>query len=350
MSRPTLARREPLTVGAAAPLFCAVVAGIAVAGSAVAALTGGEVADPVQEALALAAIAAAGGVLTVGAGGFLSPFRGLAHALVLGLLLGAAVLDGLAHRGAGGVTLLIACPLLLLALAVLRPPAEVLGGGLLLAGAATAAVLPTSGTPSRLIATAATTAAAALTASAFGRVALRRLGDGGPAQPTAGPTPAMRLSLQQEAVARLEAEAIPLLVRVAAAGVLEPADRVLAGDIADRLRAALVADLARGWLAELGLAVEDRGGYGERMTAQQRTALRTVLAALPIEHPDRPGRALVHGQDLDAQVRLEVPLRVRPDRRRLAAVVPLLRSAFAHADVRVEGGRAVVVATWSVQP
>ena len=103
-----------------------------------------------------------------------------------------------------------------------------------------------------------------------------------------------------------------------------------------------VADLARGWLAEAGFRVDDPDGYAERMTAAQRTALRTTVASLPLADFERPGVASVRGQDRDAVLELALPVAARPRRTRVAPLVPLLRSAFGRADVRIDDDRVLV--------
>jgi hypothetical protein len=154
--------------------------------------------------------------------------------------------------------------------------------------------------------------------------------------------------VQQEAIARLEAEAIPLLTTVAAAGSVTSAQADRARAIMAELRAALIADLARGWLVEAGFGVDDPDGYAERMTPEQRTALRTTVASLPLADFERPGTASAQGQDREATLVLDLPVAARPRRNRVAPLVPLLRTAFARADVRIDDHHVQVRVDFSV--
>ena len=341
---PTLARREPLIIGASAPLLCAAAAALAVATAALGAIVGGSGTDWRAEGPALALLLAAGALLVVAAGPFLAPFRARVHGLVLALLLLALLLDEVARASGPGVpgsTVLIAVLLFQLPLAVLRPPVHVLIGGvvlaLVLAGGALALARDGDGAAAAAVLVAAL--APTVAAWVFGRVALGRLSSS-PADPV--PDGGVDLSVQQEAIARLEAEAVPLIDRVIAEDRLSADDAARARSIAAALRIALLADLARGWLAEAGVLADDPDGSAEAMTAEQRTALRTVFAALPLADPARPGSARISSQDLDVEAVLTLPLADRPTRAGIAPLIPLLRAAFVHADLRVEGDAVVL--------
>jgi hypothetical protein len=71
------------------------------------------------------------------------------------------------------------------------------------------------------------------------------------------------------------------------------------------------------------------------MTPEQRAALRTTVASLPLRDFERPGVASVRGQDLAASLLLDLPVAVRPRRSRVAPLVPLLRTVFPRAEVRI---------------
>ena len=358
MSRASLASREPLLLGAPAPVLAA-------GGSALALLTAvaatvlerAQIASWPLEAAALAVLAAAGVTVVVQASPFRAPFRARSQAAVLALVLLASVLDEAAQTGRNTVVHddwgLAVVPVFLLVLATLRPPREVLAGGLVavLVIAGTVAVLsPSLLVPLPRIARIAVALTAvlppAIAAAALARTTMRRLGGRRPApQP---PETDTALSVQQETIARLEAAAIPLLSTVVATGSVTAEQAERARAITADLRTALVADLTRGWLAEAGFGVDDPDGYGERMTPEQRTALRTTVASLPLADFERPGTAVVHGLDRAATLRLHLPVAARPRRTRVAPLVPLLRTAFLRADVRIDDDRVLVEVDFAV--
>jgi hypothetical protein len=359
MSRVSLAGREPLLLGAPAPVLAAGGALLALATAvAEAVLAHAQVSSWPLESAALLALAAAGGVAVVQASPFRAPFRAGSHAAVLGLVLLAFVLDEAAQHGRNTVVHddwgLAVVPLFLLVLATLRPPREVLAAGIAAVAVIATTVLLLS--PSLLVPLPRLARVAivvtqvlppALAAAALARRTLRGLEARRPAplEPSgADPT----LSVQQEAIARLEAEAIPLLTAVASSASVTARQAERARAIMAELRGALVADLARGWLGEAGFGVDDPDGYAERMTPQQRTALRTTVASLPLADFERPGTASVRGQDRDATLALTLPVAVRPRRTRVAPLVPLLRTAFPRADIRFGDDRVVVEVDFAV--
>lgn len=359
MTRVSLAAREPLLLGAPAPVLAA-------GGAALAVLTavGGAVLGQAQidswplEIAALAVLLAAGASVVAGASPFRAPFRARSQATVLSLVLLAFVLDEAAQVGRNTVVHddwgLAVVPVFLLVLATLRPPREVLAGGLVAAAVVGATVLVLS--PSLLVplprlarvAVALTEVLPpAIAAAALARTTMRRLDSRRPETHASSGMEAA-LSVQQEAIARLEAEAIPLLSTVITAGAVTADQAERARAIMARLRTALVADLARGWLAEAGFDVDDPDGYAERMSPEQRTALRTTVASLPLADFERPGTAVVHGQDRSATLVLALPVAARPRRTRVAPLVPLLRAVFPRADVRIGDERVLVQADFSV--
>lgn len=355
----SLAAREPLLFGAPAPVLAAGGAALALATAILEAVLGSsQIASWPLEFAAFGVLVLAGLVVLVRTNPFRAPFRARSHALVLGLVLVAFALDEGAQYGRNIAIHddwgLAVVPVFLLVIAALRPPMEVLAGGVIASGLVAATVLmlsPSLLTPLPPLARAAMALTQvlppALAAGALARTTSRLLETRVARTPPAVGDE-VRLSVQQETIAGLEAEAVPLLTSVAAAEAVtaEQIERVRA--IAIQLRAALVADLARGWLVESGFAVDDPDGYGERMTSDQRTALRTTFASLPLADFDRPGTASVIGQDLEATLTLTLPVVGRPPRARVAPLVPLLRTAFARADVRIEDTRVLVIAEFTV--
>lgn len=350
----SLAEREPLLLGAPAPVLAAGGAALATATAVGETVLGrAQITSWPLEAAALLVLVAGGAVVVLRASPFRAPFRARSHVAVLGLVLVAAVLDQVAQAGRDVLIHddwgLVVVPVFLLVLATLRPPREVLAGGLVAVAMLAGSVLALSPSPLPPVARAAIAVTQALppalAAAALAGTTLRGLaGRRAPLPEAPDPT----LSVQQEAVARLEAEAIPLLAAVAGAGAVSGQQADRARTIAAELRGALLADLARGWLAEAGFAVDDPDGYGERMTAEQRTALRTTVASLPLADFERPGTASARGQDRDAVLVLDLPVAVRPRRTRVAPLVPLLRTAFDRADVRIGDERVLVEVGFSV--
>lgn len=356
----SLARREPLLLGAPAPVLAAGGAGLAAAiGVAETVLQRRQIASWPLEIAALVVLLVAGAVAVRRASPFRAPFRLRSHALVLALVLGAFVLDEAAQLGRNSVVHddwgLEVVPVFLLVLSTLRPPREVLAGGLIATAVIVGVVLALSPTILTAAPAAARAAVAAtqvlppaLAAAALSRVTLRRLERRATA-PQA-PVDEVLLSVRQEAVARLEAEAVPLLTRIAGAGAVSDADATRAREIAAELRGALVAQLARGWLADAGFDVDDPDGYSERLTAEQRAALRTVFASLPLADFDRPGGIAASGQDLQARIVATLPVSHPPRRSRVAPLVPLLRAEFARAAVDAEEDRVVVSVEVALDP
>ncbi|MGN6446477.1 hypothetical protein [Amnibacterium sp.] len=353
----SLAARDPLLLGAPAPVLAAGGAAVAAVVAAVATVQGrAQIASWPIEAAALAALVAAGVVVVRFASPFRAPFRARSHIAVLALVLLAAVLDEAAQIGRDVLIHddwgLVVVPVFLLVLATLRPPGEVLVGGLVATAVITLTVLVLSPfllAPlpplARVAITITQVLPPALAAAALARITVRRL-----EVPHASPEPVPdpTLSVQQEAIARLEAEAIPLLSALARTGTASPAQADRARAIMTELRAALVADLARGWLAEAGFGVDDPDAYAERMTPEQRTALRTTVASLPLADFERPGTASVRGQDREARLVLDLPVAARPRRTRVAPLVPLLRTAFPRADLRMDDAHVLVEVAFTV--
>ncbi|WP_375388037.1 hypothetical protein [uncultured Amnibacterium sp.] len=360
MSRSSLAVRDPLLLGAPAPVFAAggAVLALVAAGTEVL-LARDQVSSWALEAVALAALVGAGVLVVVLANPFRAPFRARSHAAVLGLVLLAVVLDEAAQAGRNTALHddwgLAVVPVFLLVLAILRPPLEVLVGGLaavalvvlvvLLLSSATAPVPPAG----RAAITATQLLPPAVAVAVLAWTTLRRL-DVRPPDPAVVPAADPALTVRQEAVAQLEAAAIPLLGAIAGSGAVTAEQATRAREIAAELRSVLVAGLARGWLVEAGFVVDDPDDYAERLTTEQRAALRTTVASLPLADFERPGSVTVRGQDRTATIVLSLPVAVRPRRSRVAPLVPLLRSVLPRAEIRIGGDRVLVLVDVVVEP
>ncbi|MDQ1512228.1 MAG: hypothetical protein QOC59_70 [Microbacteriaceae bacterium] len=353
---PTLQQRAPLDAGESPRLFA--LGGGCLAVSAAIAMTAqhpDQVTGWPFEVAAIVVLALAGVAATFATSSFRAPFRMRSHLLVLVLAVAAFLLDELAQLGTNTVIHddwgLVAIPIFLFVVAQVRPAREVLLGGL----AATAVVGWTAvlvspflvvqvGPFARASVAMTSILAPACAAAAFTGAALRRLGARRTTAAGISPIPqAVRLSVQQESIARLEAEVVPLLNDVIAAGTLTEDDSRRARALATGLRVALVSELNRDWLSEAGFRVSDPQGYADRLSARQRTAIRSALAALPLLDPERPGTAKIIGQDLDGVLELAVPVQRRPPRALLAPVIMVLRTRFTRAEMRVDEHAAVLV-------
>ncbi|MGV3711540.1 hypothetical protein [Pseudolysinimonas sp.] len=97
------------------------------------------------------------------------------------------------------------------------------------------------------------------------------------------PRGASNEAAERERLALLISRAAPFIEEVARAGVVTPADRTLAGQLARRLRDDLVTQSNLSWLDSVArerLVVVDPDHQAGRMRASQRTALRALIRAI----------------------------------------------------------------------
>jgi hypothetical protein len=356
---PTLQQQDPLEVGGWARLFAAggtVLALLVAAGTTLA--RPDEIADWGLEASALVALVLAGVVVILAASPFRAPFGRVAHVLVLVLGVAAFTLDEMAQLGTNALVHddwgLTALPVLLLVLAPLRPPRELLLGGIaatLAVGWVAASISPFVAVPmspvARAVVAMTSVLAPACAASVFATVVLRRRRAVPAVAVPVGLPDEVRLSVQQETIARLEAEVVPLLREIVADGSLTTVQGHRARALATGLRSALVAELQRDWMREAGFAVTDPQGSAERMTAEQRAALRSTLAALPLLDPEHPGTARLSARERGAVAEVAVPVQRRPSRGDLAPMMPMLRTVFTRAEVRADEHAVVLLLEFS---
>lgn len=281
-----------------------------------------------------------------------APVRRPSFVLVLVLLLIAIVLDDVARTGSGSVGgwAIAVVPLSLFVLSQVRPAWDMLAGGAALclgmAGAAIALAAEGHGRASLLslgLNAVVTAVPATLATAALVRITVRAMR-------------LARLSVQgmhdeQEPLhtTQWDRDVVRLLHDVVQTDRVTGSTGSRAQVLATGLRARLVANEDRDWISELGITVTDEADYVDRMTIQQRLALRGLLAALPVTGPNDPGWARVSGQDLDALVEMELPLTRRPDSAHLGPAVLILRTVFPGARFRVEDSRARVAAEFSVR-
>ncbi|MDQ1531723.1 MAG: hypothetical protein QOE37_1828 [Microbacteriaceae bacterium] len=352
----TLQQEAPVDAGAAPRLFAIGGACLALVVAIVTTvLDAHEVTSWPLELAALGVLVVAGLIAARATSPFRGPFRVRSHAIVLSLALVAFLLDELAQLGANDRLHddwgLVAVPIFLFVIAQVRPAREVLVGGIaatLVVGWAAVLVSPfllVQVPPlSRAMIGMTSIIAPACAAAAFTGAAVRRLRGAPAIEPGVSPvSDAVRLSVQQETIARLEAEVVPLLRQVVASGAVTETDGRRARTLADGLRGALVTELNRDWLSEAGFQVSDPQGYADRLSARQRTAIRGILAALPLLDPDHPGTAKIVGQDFDGVLELAVPMQRRPSRGLLAPSMTVLRTLFSRVEMRVDQHAAVLV-------
>ena len=291
---------------------------------------------------------------------FRAPFRRQTAVTVMSLTVTAFVLDETAQLGQNRVIHddwgLVVIPFYLFVMAGLRPVWEVVVfgtiGSAIVATVAVAAspVVSTQTVPlARALVAVSSLVPATIGAAVFARRAMHRLAR----DATAEVRPAVernsvRLSVQQENIALLDAAVVPLISEVLAAGTLTAADSRRARQLAKSLRATMVANLSRDWLQEAGLTVDDPHDYADRMTPEQRTTLRGVINAMPLKSRTHPGTVTITGQDFDAVIEMRLPLHRRPGGPRLAPAVVMLRTVFPRAEYRLDGTDLTVVADFHV--
>lgn len=291
---------------------------------------------------------------------FRAPFRRPTAIIVMSLTVAAFVLDEAAQLGQNRVIHddwgLVVIPFYLFVMASLRPVREVVAAGVIcsaivaIVAAAASPFLSTQTIPlARALVGVSSLVPATVGAAVFARRAMQKLAHA-PAVAARPPVErnSVRLSVQQEHIALLDAGVVPLFNEVLAAGTLTAADSRRARQLAKNLRATMVADLSRDWLQEAGLTVDDPQNYADRMTPEQRTTLRGVINAMPLKSRSNPGSVTITGQDFNAVIEMRLPLQRRPSGPRLAPAVVMLRTVFPRAEYRLDGTDLTVVADFHV--
>jgi hypothetical protein len=354
----TLQQRDPLGASGATQVFAVGTAVVTLSlAVGITALTAGQVGRWPVEVAALLVLAGAAALHVRLTSPFLAPFGRAAFAVVLTLVVLAFVLDEAAQLGRNEIVHddwgPVVIGLYLAVLAGVRPARDLLVGGLAATGVAAAVtvaaspfvLVSTNGT-ARALVVLAMIAPAAIGGTVFAHTAVRLLPAGG--RPgVAVAEDAVRRSVQQDQVRALEADVVPFLRRLLAEDAVAPADAEHARRVGAGIRAALLTDLRRGWLGELGLAVDDPRGYADRMRPEQRTAVAGLLAALPLADAAAAGSATLRGQDYEGALTLRADLAGRPDRALLAPRVLLLRTVFSSVRYEVEGSTVVVRCTFA---
>jgi hypothetical protein len=129
-------------------------------------------------------------------------------------------------------------------------------------------------------------------------------------------------------MARVSARVAPFIESVANAGVITPADRALAAQIARTLRSELVVVTERSWLDTLaqttGMVVSDPGRLADDMNESQRAALRGLLVvALDSSEVDQQTLLIELRAQEDGSTAVALSLDVDlPEGRRLRLLAP----------------------------
>ncbi len=356
---PSLQRLDPIGIGGLARLVSNVFAVIAPLASVLSTVASpAAIANWPFEIAAFAAIALSGAMAVLGTSPFRAPLAARTGRVVVGLAVLAFALDSLArvgrpvmdHQGWG---VYIVAPTFIV-LAIKRPALEVLVTGLaatVAVGAVSAATVASAPPPVNAFgcATIAMTysAPAAVAAAVIAQVAYRMLREAPADAPTTRTSVDPTRIVREESITRLEADVVPLLSSIVADGALTAEQSVAARRIATELRAALVADLSRDWLGELGLTVDDPSGYGARMTPEQRAAVRGLVSAVPADRA--AGTATIVGQDRTAILELGLDVPGRTARSLLAPHLLLLRAAFPRVAYRAAEDRVTVTIDFALR-
>jgi hypothetical protein len=273
--------------------------------------------SPLTALVAIGLVAAACGILAVAISPARAPVPRFVHVAVLGLGVGALVVDvsaGWSSDPTGRNNLIpIAVGILTLALAPYRPPRELAVGAVvttMLVGTialvhaqhSESSVLPWI----HVVAWSAPVLALSLGATVFGFGMVRELErwrreSASAATETA---PVLRQEIRREVhrnrVSILNRDVVPLFARVLERGDVTESDKAEAAAIADAIRGVMVAEVDRNWL-DSGVARFLPGGVGDEnpvvdpdrlsslMTVDERAALRAMLWAIftaPSFEPD----------------------------------------------------------------
>jgi len=155
---------------------------------------------------------------------------------------------------------------------------------------------------------------------------------------------------QRASIARVSARVAPFLEGVAAAGVITPANRALAAQIARRLRTELVTATSRSWLDivahETGMIVSDPARLADSMNESQRAALRGLLvAALDSTVVDRHTLLIELRAQPDGSTAVALSIDVDlPEGRRLVLLAPYyLTLKTTVDDLSWEDGRSLLM-------
>jgi hypothetical protein len=251
--------------------------------------------SPLTALVAIGMVAAACAIVAVAISPARAPVPRLVHVTVLGLGVGALVIDvsaGWSADPSGRNNLIpIAVGVLTLALSPYRPPLELAVGGVVASGVVGAIALvhaqlsPSSVLPwIHVVTWTEPLLTLSLGATVFGYGMVREI----------------RRDVQRNRVSILNRDVVPLFARVLERGDVTEADKAEAAAIADAIRGVMVADVDRNWL-DSGVARFLPGGVGDDnpvidpdrlsplMSVDERAALRALILAMfsaPTFEPD----------------------------------------------------------------
>jgi hypothetical protein len=350
---PEPTRRRELTVEQLDPLggvsarIVVISAGVAVIAIAVAmsVTTTAETRFPLLQGGAILTLAGAAALLVRQTSTFRPAFTRWNHIWVQLLLLTSVALNAFAQWGTN--TLVrddwapVTMAILLLVLAPFRPAAELAVATLV--GSSAIALLAVIQTPTLItpvpalvfpLVAVCPVLGAGLASAAISHSLVRILakwhadGESEAPEPDAGELAGDVMSAR---AAQLNAEVIPFLAGILAAGTLTAAESDRARELASKLREVMVASADASWLIELGLVVNDQYRLSERMNGEQRGAVRALMTALyeAGQNLDSESTITIDRQDRTVQAVIRVPIDdLRAARSAVAPYISVLRVFF----------------------
>ncbi|THG29418.1 hypothetical protein [Naasia lichenicola] len=307
--------------------------------------------------LGLVAITASAVYFGIAASPFRAPFTRLDHAVVASLGLGAVALNAGSQLGTNTIIRddwgPPALALVLLGVGIFRPTIElIVCSAISCTVIASIAVLESSSFTSRLpLVTYALVAitpvlamgvSTAVLSSAFFRAYERyaAIGADGPELRAA-----VEATVRERRLEALGDEVLPFLTSVVESGVLTERDSLRARRLASELRAVTVAQLDESWIDELGIEVHDPSRSAERMSGEQRSAIRGLVQTAV--DPDVAARASMRLTDHDRAIVGTLVLERRDgerlDRGELAPYIAMVRTFFPTVRTEVRGGTLRVI-------
>lgn len=162
--------------------------------------------------------------------------------------------------------------------------------------------------------------------------------------------PGIARSVQQDSVTGLNRDVVPFFTDLVERGEVTEDDRQRAGTAATAIRQRIVAESDRSWLEQILLdicprgqagMVVDRSGLAERMTSDQRTAIRAILQAIATDTAAQASSLGIVLHDDDPLVRALIRVEsTSPDlavRQHYAPYFAVLRILFRDLQVEVSG-------------
>ena len=326
-------------------------------------------------ALALVAVVGCGATLARASSPLHAPFTLRMHIVVTGLAVAGYVLAAASmwqsNRYVRDDWGPVVIGLVLLSLSQFRPPKEIASTGLviaLFAGVFTLAQAHSFATPVASLAFSVVTMtpilALSLASAAFGRLLIdgsqrwRRRVRRATRAFTDQNSDWIARSVQQDRVTILNQDVVPFFAEVQRTGTITEAHRERAREIADAVRAIMVAEADRTWLDVIVATavgpdahVDDPARHAFDMSTEQRTALRAIIVALS-SHPSfsREDFALaIDAKDDDCRARMVVSMNTIEGvvRSEFAPYFAVMRIVFS--ELKVEFSHATLTLRFSYE-